>query len=58
MAVQIRETISLPEQVPPIGMGDKFDEKNGIELTAGGYGEAPAKMNYYRVRRSNPIMKR
>jgi anti-sigma factor ChrR (cupin superfamily) len=30
-----------------IGMGDKFDEKKGIELTAGGYGEAPAKMNHY-----------
>ena len=27
-----------------IGMGEKFDEKKGIELTAGGYGEAPAKM--------------
>jgi anti-sigma factor ChrR (cupin superfamily) len=30
-----------------IGMGDKLDEKNGIALTAGGYGEAPAKMNHY-----------
>jgi anti-sigma factor ChrR (cupin superfamily) len=30
-----------------IGMGDKLDEKNGIKLTAGGYGEAPAKMNHY-----------
>jgi quercetin dioxygenase-like cupin family protein len=30
-----------------LGMGDKLDEKNGIELTAGGYGEAPAKMNHY-----------
>jgi anti-sigma factor ChrR (cupin superfamily) len=30
-----------------IGMGDKLDEKNGIELTAGGYGEAPGKMNHY-----------
>jgi anti-sigma factor ChrR (cupin superfamily) len=30
-----------------IGMGDKLDEKNGIELTAGGYAEAPAKMNHY-----------
>jgi len=28
-------------------MGDKFDEKKGIELTAGGYGEAQAKMNHY-----------
>jgi anti-sigma factor ChrR (cupin superfamily) len=30
-----------------IGMGDKLDENKGIELTAGGYGEAPAKMNHY-----------
>ena len=30
-----------------IGMGDKLDEKKGIVLTAGGYGEAPAKMNHY-----------
>jgi quercetin dioxygenase-like cupin family protein len=30
-----------------IGMGDRLDEKKAIELTAGGYGEAPAKMNHY-----------
>jgi hypothetical protein len=30
-----------------IGMGDKFDENKAIELTAGGYAEAPAKMNHY-----------
>jgi len=30
-----------------IGMGDQLDEKKGIELIAGGYGEAPAKMNHY-----------
>lgn len=30
-----------------IGMGDKLDAKKGISLTAGGYGEAPAKMNHY-----------
>ena len=30
-----------------LGMGDKLDEKKGIKLTAGGYGEAPAKMNHY-----------
>jgi hypothetical protein len=24
-----------------IGMGDKLDEKNGVELRAGGFGEAP-----------------
>lgn len=30
-----------------IGMGDKLDEKKGVRLTAGGYAEAPAKMNHY-----------
>ena len=30
-----------------IGMGDKLDEKKGIELTAGGYGEAQAKINHF-----------
>ena len=30
-----------------IGLGDKLDVKKGMELTAGGYGEAPAKMNHY-----------
>lgn len=30
-----------------LGMGDKLDEKNGIELTAGGFGAAPAEMNHY-----------
>jgi quercetin dioxygenase-like cupin family protein len=30
-----------------LGMGDKLDPKKGIGLTAGGYAEAPAKMNHY-----------
>jgi anti-sigma factor ChrR (cupin superfamily) len=30
-----------------LGMGDRLDETKGMELTAGGYGEAPAKMNHY-----------
>jgi len=30
-----------------LGMGDKLDETKAMELTAGGYGEAPAKMNHY-----------
>jgi len=30
-----------------IGMGDKLDTKKSVELTAGGYAEAPAKMNHY-----------
>jgi hypothetical protein len=30
-----------------IGMGDKLDEQKGVELRAGGFGEAPAHMNHY-----------
>ena len=30
-----------------LGMGDKLDQRKGITLTAGGYAEAPAKMNHY-----------
>jgi anti-sigma factor ChrR (cupin superfamily) len=30
-----------------IGMGDKLDMKHGLELRAGGFGAAPAKMNHY-----------
>jgi quercetin dioxygenase-like cupin family protein len=30
-----------------VGMGDKLDEKKAIELAAGGYVEAPAKINHY-----------
>jgi uncharacterized RmlC-like cupin family protein len=30
-----------------IGMGDKLDAKKGVELRAGGFGEAPAHMNHY-----------
>jgi len=30
-----------------LGMGDKLDENKGMLLTAGGYAEAPAKMNHY-----------
>ncbi|HSU55573.1 MAG TPA: cupin domain-containing protein [Candidatus Dormibacteraeota bacterium] len=30
-----------------LGMGDKLDQRKGIALTAGGYAEAPAKMNHY-----------
>jgi hypothetical protein len=28
-------------------MGDKLDEKKGVELRAGGFGAAPAHMNHY-----------
>jgi quercetin dioxygenase-like cupin family protein len=30
-----------------LGMGDKLDQKKGVLLTAGGYAEAPSKMNHY-----------
>jgi hypothetical protein len=30
-----------------IGMGEKLDEKKGVELRAGGFGAAPAHMNHY-----------
>lgn len=30
-----------------IGLGDKLDAKKGMTLTAGGFAEAPAKMNHY-----------
>ena len=30
-----------------IGMGDKLDEEKGTLLTAGGFAEAPAKMNHF-----------
>lgn len=30
-----------------LGMGDRLDEAKGLLLTAGGYAEAPAKMNHY-----------
>jgi quercetin dioxygenase-like cupin family protein len=30
-----------------LGMGDKLDEEKGTLLTAGGYAEAPAKMNHF-----------
>ena len=30
-----------------IGMGDKLDPKKGVALGAGGFAEAPAKMNHY-----------
>ena len=30
-----------------IGMGDKLDQTKAIALMAGGFGEAPAKMNHY-----------
>jgi len=39
-----------------IGMGDKLDAKKGMELTAGAYGEAPAKMNHYAWATSNTVL--
>src|SRR4051794_12430066 len=37
-----------------VGMGDKLDEKKAIELTAGGYGEGPAKKKTNGWGRSRP----
>ncbi|RUV28609.1 MAG: hypothetical protein EOS23_26815 [Mesorhizobium sp.] len=39
-----------------IGMGDKFDEAKGIELTAGGFGVAPAGMNHFAWMTSETII--
>ena len=39
-----------------LGMGDKLDEKKGTVLTAGGYAEAPAKMNHYAVAKSPSVI--
>ncbi len=39
-----------------IGMGDKLDRKHGIELRAGGFGEAPAKMNHFAWTTSDTIV--
>ena len=41
-----------------LGMGDKLDEKKGMQLTAGGYAEAPAKMNHFAwAHRSTVVLK-
>ena len=39
-----------------LGMGDKLDPKKGTVLTAGGYAEAPAKMNHYAVATSPSVI--
>jgi quercetin dioxygenase-like cupin family protein len=39
-----------------LGMGDKLDPKKGTVLTAGGYAEAPAKMNHYTVATSPSVI--
>jgi quercetin dioxygenase-like cupin family protein len=39
-----------------LGMGDKLDAKKGTVLTAGGYAEAPAKMNHYAVATSPSVI--
>jgi quercetin dioxygenase-like cupin family protein len=41
------ETVTVISGKFHIGMGDKLDVKKGVRLTAGGYAEAPAKMNHY-----------
>ncbi|MER9774391.1 cupin domain-containing protein [Mesorhizobium sp. M0220] len=39
-----------------IGMGDKLDEAKGVELTAGGFGVAPAAMNHFAWTTSDTII--
>lgn len=39
-----------------LGMGDKLDKSKSIELKAGGFGEAPAKMNHYAWAGSDAIV--
>ncbi|MER9894096.1 cupin domain-containing protein [Mesorhizobium sp. M0119] len=39
-----------------IGMGDKLDEAKGVELTAGGFGVAPAGMNHFAWTTSDTII--
>jgi len=39
-----------------IGMGDKLDEAKGTELTAGGFGVAPAGMNHFAWATSDTIV--
>jgi anti-sigma factor ChrR (cupin superfamily) len=41
------ESVTVISGTLYIGMGDKLEMKNGIELLAGGYGEAAAKMNHF-----------
>jgi quercetin dioxygenase-like cupin family protein len=39
-----------------LGMGDKLDEGKSIQLTSGGYAEAPAQMNHYAWTSSSTIV--
>src|ERR1700743_7988 len=39
-----------------LGMGDKLDEKKGTLLNAGGYAEAPPKMNHYAIAKSPSVI--
>ena len=39
-----------------LGMGDKFDSAKGVELRAGGFAEAPPKMNHYAWTTSTTIV--
>jgi hypothetical protein len=39
-----------------IGLGDRFDETKAVEVTAGAYGEAPAKMNHYAFVTSDTVL--
>ena len=41
------ENVTVLSGTLNIGMGDKLDPKKGQQLHAGGFAEAPAKMNHY-----------
>jgi quercetin dioxygenase-like cupin family protein len=42
-----RENVTVLSGNFHVGMGDQLDEKKGIQLTAGGYAQGPAKLNHY-----------
>ena len=50
------EMVTVVSGVFHLGMGDKLDQRKGIALTAGGYAEAPAKMNHYAWTTSSTIV--
>ena len=39
-----------------VGMGDKFDTKNALSLTAGGFATAPAQQHHWAIARTHTIV--
>ena len=52
----IAEAVTVLSGKVLLGMGDKLDPKKGAVLTAGGFAEAPAKMNHYAVATSPSVI--